>query len=192
MIAFPGIARSERVGMALGYIAMSLGPLLLSACAPGGGQQAAAGAGGNAAMSSLERAALETGVISNASTVSPVGLFATQHEAGRDQLCLVPEKDKHFRFGVEVVFGTEQYCRGKGTARQAGDKLIMNFSDRSKCLVVAQYDGDRISLPGALDVKCDDLCTGRGSLEGVSLGRITNDATSAMKATDRSRNAMCR
>lgn len=146
-----------------------------------------------AAQSALERAALKTGVIADASRMSPVGLYQRRHEAGRDLLCLVPDPDRQdrFRFGLEAIFGTEQHCAGHGSARRAGDKLILRFSGRSRCLIVAQYDGDRVSLPGVVDMKCDPLCSERGSLEGVIFPRLNASAGDAVAAKGRSGNRLC-
>lgn len=143
--------------------------------------------------SGLERAAIETGVVADASRMSPIGLFARRHEAGRDALCLIPDgaKPKHFAFGLETVFGSEEYCRGHGVARRAGDKLVLQFSGRTQCIIVADYEGDRVAMPGVADVKCADLCEGRGSLEGVSFPRLASDASSALAAKDRNGAALC-
>jgi hypothetical protein len=142
--------------------------------------------------SALERAALEAGVIPDAAKLSPIGLYQRRHEAGRDSLCLVPGKDRRYRFALEAIFGTEQHCQGEGTARRVGtDKLILHFSGRPQCIVVAQYDGDRIALPGVLDINCAALCSDRGSLEGVAFPRLSNDLHEALAVRDQSGDAMC-
>lgn len=144
-----------------------------------------------AATSALERAALEAGIVSDASRVSPVGLYQRRHEAGRDSLCLIPASDRKYRFGLEAIFGTEQQCRGSGTARRVGDKLILHFSGRANCLVVAHYEGDRIALPGVLDMKCASLCSSRGSLEGVAFPRLSSEERAARAALDRGQDRLC-
>ena len=143
--------------------------------------------------SGLERAAIETGVVADAARMSPVGLFARRHEAGRDALCLIPDgaKPKHFAFGLETMFGSDEYCRGHGVARRTGDKLVLQFSGRTQCIVVADYEGDRVAMPGVADMKCADLCKGRGSLEGVTFPRLASDASSALAAKDRDGAALC-
>ncbi len=149
------------------------------------------GAGQGVPVSGLERAAIETGVIADVAKVSPVGLFLRRHEAGRDLLCIAPGKDGHLRFGMEAIFGTEQNCRGQGTARRAGDKLVLSFGGGDQCIIVAQYDGDQVALPGVVDMKCADLCAGRGSLEGVSFPRVANQAAPALEARDRAGVLLC-
>ncbi len=143
--------------------------------------------------SGLERAAIASGVVADASIMSPIGLFTRRHEAGRDSLCLIPDaaSARHFAFGLETSFGAEEYCRGHGKARRAGDKLVLQFSGRTQCIIVAGYEGDRVALPGVVDMKCDDLCRGRGSLEGVAFPRLTSDAASALAARDRKGTKLC-
>lgn len=163
--------------------------LLLAACqrAPSGEQ------GGVATVpaSGLERAAIESGAIADVATVSPVGLYQRSHEAGRDALCVTPVKDGQLRFGLEAVFGEEPSCRGQGIARRTGDKLVLSFKGGHRCIIVAQYDGDQVALPGVVDMACADLCDGRGSLEGVSFPRIASDAASALRARDRDGEPLC-
>lgn len=169
----------------------SLAVLLLLTGCQGDGGRSAAQSGEMSSAAGLERAAIESGVIADAAKLSPVGLFQRSHEAGRDNLCIIPGRAGDFRFGAEAVFGKEQRCRGQGIAKQAGDKLILRFNDAGRCIVVAQYDGDQLSLPGVLDMKCADLCDGRGSLEGVAFPRVGNDAASALRAQDRDREPLC-
>jgi len=141
--------------------------------------------------SALERAALNAGVITDSAKVSVPGLYQRRHEAGVDTLCVAPGNDRRHDFGMEAIFGTEQYCRGEGTARRAGDKLILHFSGRSQCIIVAQYDGDRVALPGVVDVKCADLCSGRGSLEGVTFPRLPFGVESKQQMADRDGGPIC-
>lgn len=163
--------------------------LLLAACqrAPSGERSGVAAV----PASGLERAAIESGAITDVSSVSPVGLYQRSHEAGRDALCVTPARDGQLRFGLEAVFGEEPSCRGHGTARRTGDKLVLSFKGGDRCIIVAQYDGDQVALPGVVDLACADLCEGRGSLEGVSFPRISGDAASALRARDRDGEPLC-
>jgi hypothetical protein len=141
-------------------------------------------------ISPLERAGIAAGVVADARGTSVIGLYQHMHEAGRDALCIVPGEKGRFVFGAQAVFGEETICRGHGTARMAGDKLILNFA-RSACLVVAGYDGDRVSLPGALDMTCADLCTNRGTFEGVSFPRVSSEISAARAVRDREGDPLC-
>lgn len=141
--------------------------------------------------SALEKAALNAGVVTDPAKVSVPGLYQRRHEAGVDTLCVAPGNDRRHDFGMEAIFGTEQYCRGEGTARRVGDKLILYFSGRSQCIVVARYDGDQVALPGVVDVKCADLCSGRGSLEGVTFPRLPFGSEARKQVMDREGGPIC-
>ena len=141
------------------------------------------------AISALEQVAQQAGVVADTSA-SPIGLYRSRHEAGQDSLCIVKGKDGAMRFGLEAAFGEHSECHGSGAVRRSGDRLIMNF-DRSACLVVADYEGDRVALPGALDVECDRLCSERGTLEGVSFPRVSRDEGVARDARDKKGNSLC-
>jgi hypothetical protein len=161
--------------------------LTLAACQ----QQAATPDASAPPTSALERAARASGLVADVARVSPVGLYQQRHEAGRNSLCVQPGTDGRYRFGAEAMFGTEEICRGTGTARRAGDKLILRFSGGSQCTIIAQYEGDRIAMPGVVDVACAKLCEANGSFEGVNFPRIAADERSAIAARDRNNNALC-
>lgn len=163
--------------------------LLLSACQRR--DATADAAPSTAGMSGLERAAIASGAITDSSRVSPIGRYQRNHEAGRDALCVAPASNGEFRFGLEAVFGEEPSCRGHGVARRTGDKLVLSFRGRHRCIVVAQYDGDQVAMPGVVDMACAALCEGRGSLEGVSFPRVSSDAATATRASDRSGRPLC-
>lgn len=166
--------------------ALILGLTLLAGC-----QQSEA-TDGRAGQSALERAALDAGIVSDAAATDPAGLYARQHEGGRDTLCMVPDdKPGRYRFGADVNIGAGEYCRGSGKARRTGDKLILKFSGRSDCLVVAGYEGDRIAMPGVLDIKCASLCADRASLEGVSFPLLSSDVGAARDAKGQEGDRLC-
>jgi hypothetical protein len=175
------------VSMNKGYVLLVL---LLAACGQDGRQADRSAARSSAPSSPLEGAALKAGVIVDAAAVSPVGLYRHRHEAGLDSLCIVKGTDGVLDFGLEAMFGEGVKCRGHGTLRASGDKLIMNFA-RSACLIVAGYEGDRVSLPGALDMQCASLCSERGSLEGVSFPRVSREEGVARDARGENRNRLC-
>lgn len=141
--------------------------------------------------SALEQAARDSGLVADVARISPVGLYQQRHEAGRNSLCVRPGADGRYRFGVEAVFGAEEACHGTGTARRAGDKLILRFSGSSQCTIVVQYEGDRVAMPGVVDVACAKLCDGNGSFEGVSFPRIAADEQAAKTVRDRNGAVLC-
>ncbi|HEX7784056.1 MAG TPA: hypothetical protein VF509_14720 [Sphingobium sp.] len=136
-------------------------------------------------------AALKAGVIVDAAKVTVPGLYQRRHEAGRDTLCITPGNGVRYDFGLEAMFGPEEYCRGEGTARRVGDKLILHFSGRSQCLIVARYDGDRVAIPGVVDMKCAELCNDRASLEGVVFPRLPSGPRGPEDVRDRDGSKIC-
>ncbi len=162
--------------------------LLLMACQREGPAPTQADAG--PPPSALEQAAIDSGVVADVARISPIGLYTRRHEAGRDTLCVVPDGPTRFRFGAQAIFGSDEQCRGKGTARRAGDKLILRFP-ATDCTIVAQYDGDRLALPGVVDLKCAALCDGRGSFEGVAFPRVASGRSASVEARDRDGDALC-
>lgn len=170
---------------------MVRGAALVVALVLCGCQSEAVSAPDNPAIAGLERAAIETGVVADATKMAPVGLFQRRSDTGRDSLCIVPGEANAYRFGLEVQLGASEYCRGSGTARRTSDKLILNFTEGARCIAVAQYDGDRVVMPGVMDMKCADMCAEKGSIEGVDLPRLASGANSARAALDRSNAPLC-
>ncbi len=146
---------------------------------------------GRSSPSALERAARDTGLVADPGHIPPVGLYQQRHEAGRNLLCVRAGQDGRYRFGAEATFGADEVCHGTGAARRAGDKLILRFAGRSQCTIVAQYDGDRVMMPGVVDVNCARLCVGGASFEGVAFPRIAGDERAAAAARDRDGGALC-
>lgn len=174
-------------------ISLALLPIILVGCeqqanTPDASVRADASA---APTSALEQAARDSGLVADVARVPPTGLFQQRHEAGRNSLCVRPGGDGRYRFGVEAVFGAQEGCRGTGTARRAGDKLILRFSVSNQCTIVANYEGDRIAMPGVVDVACANLCDAGGSFEGVSFPRVAVDEQAAKTAHDRDGNLLC-
>lgn len=152
--------------------------LSLSACERG----AAASEESAPPRSALEAAARDAGLIRDG-VGEPVGAYGRDHEGGHDMFCIVPDKRVgRYRFATDVNFGRGESCRGSGTARRTADKLVLIFSDRPHCLIVADIQGDRLALPGVLDRTCAALCQDRASLEGVSFPLTNSGAQAARNA----------
>jgi hypothetical protein len=134
----------------------------------------------------LEQAAIDSGAIVDVSRTDPVGLFQRRHEGGTDALCLVPDGEREYRFGAAAYSGGKSRCTGRGRAKQVGRMLVLRFDKPSRCIMVAQYEGDRIAMAGAVDLECDKLCSERASFAGVALPRISDSiqAAHSVRATD--------
>lgn len=127
----------------------------------------------------LEQAAIARGAIADAAGTDPTGLFLRRHEGGTDAICIVPDEEGEYRFGAVARSGGKARCAGRGRAKKAGQLLVMRFDKPSRCILVAQYEGDRVALAGAVDMECDKLCTSRSSFAGVSVPRVSGSVESA-------------
>jgi len=161
--------------------------LSLSACERG----AAASEEAGEPRSTLEAAARDAGLVRD-TVKEPTGAYSRDHEGGRDMLCIVPDTGAgRYRFATDVNFGPGEACRGSGTARRTADKLVLKFSGSSRCLIVAEFQGDRLALPGVLDRACTKLCQDRASFEGVSFPLIASGAQAARDARTATRDRPC-
>jgi hypothetical protein len=167
-------------------LAASLG---VAAC--NGGGAPSSGEPRTEVANSLESLAVESGALDDLTARDPVGSYGRTYEGGRDRLCIVPDDGEgRYRFGAEMRIGDEGRCSGSGTARYAGDRLIFNFAGGT-CLIVARYEGDRIVMPGAVDVACASLCSDRGSLAGVTFPRTGHDQAAARRAKTHDGDRLC-
>lgn len=127
----------------------------------------------------LERAAIESGAIADMTGFDPKGLYQRRHEGGIDTICLVSDGPKEYNFGAAAYSGGNSLCAGRGRAKLAGNLLIMRFSKPSRCIIIAQYEGDRLAMPGVVDLECDKLCAERASFAGVAVPRVSTSETAA-------------
>lgn len=167
--------------------------LMLALAACGGGEDHAANtatAPNPSTASALEQAAIDAGVVAEADSLSPAGLYRRRHEAGLDSLCIVGGADGDAHFGLEAVFGRGIACRGQGRLDRSDDRLMLSFAG-SSCRIEADYQGDGIVFPGTVDPSCDRLCTERGSLAGVSFPRVSRDESVARDARAQDRAKLC-
>lgn len=128
----------------------------------------------------LEAAARDAGVVADAGATPPVGSFERIHAAGRDSLC-VTGRDGEYRFAMVASFGTTLTCEGEGELAHDGERLRLAF-DEGGCSIDAGYDGDRVSLAGAVPDECSSLCGPRASFSGVAVDRVSWDAPARCEA----------
>ncbi len=140
---------------------------------------------GNGAGSELEEAAIERGVVVDAESSDPVGLYERIHTSGSDGFCLIPGGGDQLSFGVTVSFGTDLFCEGRGKATRDGAKLALTFDGAPGCAFDATYAGDAIKLAGAVPDACKPLCSPRGTFAGAEMRRVGWDDTSAQTLKSR-------
>jgi hypothetical protein len=152
-------------------------------------------ASSSAASQELDALALETGALPDSTQIDPSGRYGRRYEGGSDSFCVIPDGGARgrYRFGAETRIGREEYCRGSGRAKLSADRLLLRFEGAgTDCMIVARYEGDKIVLPGGLDLKCASLCSSRGSFSGVSFPRLDRDVATARTMRDAERHPLCR
>lgn len=168
-----------------------LSVLAVSAC---GERSEEAGKQENGAVADgLDQLALESGVLADAARRDPAGSYGRSYDGGRDRFCIAPHEEEsgQYRFGAEVRIGEDEYCKGTGSARRAGERLILSFAGGT-CVIVARYEGDRVVMPGAVDMACARLCSSRGSFAGVTFPLISGGEGAARDVTSMDGQPLCR
>jgi len=168
---------------------------MLAACNNDPGTAESDEAPASPAAEGLDALALESGALPDRDETEPAGRYGRRYDGGSDSFCLVPDGSARgrYRFGAETRIGGDEYCRGTGMARRAGDKLLLRFEGRGgDCRIVARYEGDKIVMPGGLDVACAAVCSSRGSFAGVAFPRIDRDVAAARRMQDRDQVPLCR
>lgn len=136
------------------------------------------------AGATLERSAIERGVVRDSASLTLTGLYA----GGSDRMCMI-ERDETTRIGLFVDFGDGIRCRAQGNAVRDGERLRIDLG--KDCAFDAGFDGDRVRFPGTLPGGCRAMCTRRASLSGLILDRLSDSASEAAALRDRSGNALC-
>lgn len=119
----------------------------------------------------LDAAASDAHLIVDPRSTSPVGLYQRDHVAGTDGLCVSGDEDgDSLRFGIVMHFGPTLVCEGSGSAAHSGASLSLRF-DGADCAIDAEYDGQRVQMPGTVPSGCAALCGERASMSGGSMAR---------------------
>jgi hypothetical protein len=168
------IALSIRRGIGV----LLLGAALLTSCRGG---ESSGGLLGGGSGSELEEAAIERGVIVDAESSDPTGLYERNHTSGSDGFCLTPGDGSDFRFAATISFGTDLFCEGQGMAERDGSKLRLSFEGAPGCSMDAEYEGDAIKLGGTMPEACRPLCSQRGSFAGAEMRRVGWTAADAAR-----------
>lgn len=118
-------------------------------------------------LSSLEKAAIEAGVIPDVRNVSLSGAFERQSDLGEDRFCAVGNDERGYQVGLLAVFGPDSKCEGLGAAQRNGEKIEITLDSEQRCSFTASFDGVALQLPGDLPESCTSYCTPRAGLNGV-------------------------
>jgi hypothetical protein len=154
--------------------------LLLAGCS--GGQQAAK----DQPPQDLEKAAIERGLVRDPADTEIAGLYARD----TDRICIVPSSIG-YKIGAFVDYGDGITCSGTGTASRVGETLHIELGADGACGFDAKFDGDKITLPGAVPAGCDKLCTRRASYAGLEVSRLSESPAEAAAMRDANGKRLC-
>lgn len=140
----------------------------------------------SATPTSLEAAAIEAGIVADPANTDPTGLYTRD----RDRICVVPSATA-FRIGIYVDYGDTYYCSGQGEATRAGETLHVELANAPGCNFDAQFEGDRIVVPGRLPDSCQKACSPRASLAGLSVERMSDSPSEAGALRDGRGRMLC-
>jgi hypothetical protein len=153
--------------------------LLLAACSGASPEKAQA-------PQDLEKAAIERGLVRNPTDTEIAGLYARD----TDRICIVPSTIG-YRIGAFVDYGDGITCSGTGTASRVGETLHIELGSEQACGFDAKFDGDKITLPGALPEGCSKLCNRRASYAGLEVSRLSESAAEAAAMRDANGKRLC-
>ncbi|NCP12131.1 MAG: hypothetical protein GW859_09310 [Sphingomonadales bacterium] len=114
-------------------------------------------------LTPLDQAAIDAGIISDATTIPVTGSYERRHENGRNQLCI----DADSRFGMIADLGRGLLCQGRGTLSASGDRLRFAFDGVGRCVAEGAYDGREIRIDGRVEGDCSILCSSRATFAGM-------------------------
>ena len=141
--------------------------------------------------SSLEKAAIEAGVIPDMNTVTLSGAFERQSDLGTDRFCAVGNDENGYQVGVIAVFGPESKCEGLGEATRTGETVRIVLTSEKRCSFTASFDGVEIKLPGSLPESCESYCSPRAGFNGVSFYLVGEGDEVARSTRGREIESLC-
>ncbi|MGN5374323.1 hypothetical protein [Sphingomonas hankookensis] len=148
--------------------------LLVAGCSQGGTTP------GTIEGAALEQAAIARGVVRDPASATPVGLYAREG----DRMCVTGK-----RIGVFIDYGEGTGCSAHGRYTRDGERLRIGLG--RDCAFEAAFDGDGVRFPGELPAGCAALCTGRASLSGLQLDRLSDSAAEAQALRDPAGRGLC-
>ena len=141
--------------------------------------------------SSLERAAIEAGVIPDINNVTLSGAFERQSDLGTDRFCAVGSDENGYQVGMIAVFGPESNCEALGEATRNGESIRITLTSKQTCSFTASFDGVEIKIPGSLPESCESYCSPRAGFNGVSFYLIGEGDEVARSTRGREIESLC-
>ncbi|MDM7929104.1 MAG: hypothetical protein ACT6R2_07535 [Blastomonas fulva] len=150
-----------------------------------------------AAVTPLDAAAIEAGVIVDPDIMDLAGSFADTGGTGSDAFCARGNRQGGYTVGVLVTFGGSSQCEAQGSASLAGEQARISLDRSAKgnavrgCSFTAHFDGTGLALPGSLPPGCLAVCSDRASLAGASFALVEPGDRAAGSARGRSLDRLC-
>ena len=141
--------------------------------------------------SSLEKAAIEAGVIPDIANVTLSGAFERQSDLGVDRFCAVGNDERGYQVGIIAVFGPDSKCEGIGEAQRSGENVRISLTNAKPCQFTASFDGVELRLPGKLPEGCASYCSPRAGLDGVSFYLVGEGDAVARSTRGRDIESLC-
>ena len=121
-------------------------------------------------------------------TSTLTGLYEGGGGVRADQLCIIggdaADGADRAAFGI-LVWGTNlASCAGSGTARRAGDRLILRMAGDQPCEVEAVIRDGQVRLPTEVPESCSYYCGDTARLSGAGFRKTADTIADAMKAKD--------
>lgn len=149
------------------------------------------------AMTPLDAAAIDAGVIADPEQIDLAGNFADPGATGSDAFCARGNREQGYKVGVLVTFGGSSQCEATGSAGLSGETAEVTLSRNGKgdaiagCRFSARFDGNALALPGSVPAACAAVCSDRASLAGASFALVEPGNAAAGGASGRSVKRLC-
>jgi|TARA_R110002049_G_scaffold194080_1_gene362937 hypothetical protein len=143
------------------------------------------------ALSPLEQAAIDAGVIPDVRTMSLAGAYERRSDLGTDRFCAVGNDENGYQIGMIAVFGPASKCEGLGEAEREGETVRITLNSEQECSFKARFDGVELQLPGELPASCASYCSPRAGFEGVSFYIIGEGDAVARSTSGRDFEDLC-
>ncbi|WP_033925950.1 hypothetical protein [Sphingomonas sp. 35-24ZXX] len=153
--------------------------------------------GDGAAVTPLDAAAIDAGVIADPKAIDLAGSFADTGGTGSDAFCARGNREQGYKVGVLVTFGGSTQCEGTGRAELTGERARISLSRTGRgkaitgCSFDAYFDGSALALPGSVPAGCAAACGDRASLAGASFALVEQGNAAARNAPGRAIDQLC-
>ena len=139
------------------------------------------------ASRALDAAAIASGQLADP-TGRPVGSYEADLDTGVARMC-VTGTEPALAVGLLIADGAGGACLGRGTAEHSRERLRLRLG--GDCRIAATLEGGSAILPDTVPDGCRALCTGRATLDGAVLPKVSDAAAAARSLTDAQDRPLC-